>query len=209
MKPYDVKNKREFDNDVDRIFLKRWSPRSLTNKGFTERNLMSLFEAARWAPSSSNEQPWRFLYALHGTKKWDKFYDLLVEFNQMWAKNSGALIVVLSRKKFHCKKDEKEKDCLEKANVNHSFDAGAAWMSLALQARMKNMVAHGMAGFSFSKARKVLKIPKDYNIEAMIAVGKQGRIEDLHERMQKSEKPNDRMSVSEFVAEGEFLEEWM
>lgn len=197
-KPYDVKNERKAGNEIDKIFTNRWSPRSVSKEDFTKEDLMSLFEAARWAPSSSNNQPWRFLYSINGDKNWDKFFGLLAEFNQMWCKNAGALIVVSSKKTNDKGEDYK----------THSFDAGAAWENLALQARMKGLIAHGMGGFDYDKARKELDIPDDYQVEAMLAVGSQGNVEDLHERMQKSEKPNERKSINETVSDGSFPDKW-
>ena len=193
-RPYNIKNERKSEHDVDGIFIKRWSPRAISKRDFTENDLMSLFEAARWAPSSFNVQPWRFLYAINGDENWSNFFSLLGEFNQMWTKDAGALIVALSKKT----NDE------NKPNVTHSFDTGSAWMSLALQARMKNFIAHGMAGFDYEKARKILNVPDDYNVEAMLAVGTQGNVEDLHERIQKSEKPSERKHVKEFAFRGGF-----
>lgn len=193
-KPYKIENERKPEHDVNEIFIKRWSPRAISKESFSEEKLMSLFEAARWAPSSSNIQPWRFLYAMNGDENWDTFFGLLIEFNQMWTKDAGALVVVLSKKT----------DDEGKPNAIHSFDTGSAWMSLALQARMKNLVAHGMAGFDYEKAREILNIPDDYNVEAMIAIGTQGEVESLHERMQKSEKPNERKHVEEFAFKGKF-----
>ncbi len=195
MKSYDVKNERKADYEIDRIFIERWSPRALTHEGFSEEDLMKLFEAARWAPSNSNNQPWRFLYALHGAPEWRNFYELLDDFNRLWAENAGALIVVLSKKTF---------DKNGEFDRTHSYCAGSAWMNFALQAKMNNLIAHGMAGFDYNLARKLLRVPEDYDVEAMIAVGKQGEIENLHERMQKSEKPNSRKKVSEFAFKGKF-----
>jgi len=96
-KPYSVPNKRKVDYPIDKIFLDRWSPRSLSYEDFLEDDLKTLFEAARWTPSSSNAQPWRFLYAMNGSEEWNKFFGLLGEFNQLWCNNAGALIVLVSR----------------------------------------------------------------------------------------------------------------
>lgn len=193
-KPYEIENERKSGHNIDEVFIKRWSPRAISKEGLSEEKLMSLFEAARWAPSSSNIQPWRFLYVMNEDENWNTFFGLLAEFNQMWTRDAGALIVVLSKKT-----DEEGKP-----NPLHSFDTGSAWMSFALQAKMKNLIAHGMAGFDYEKARNILNIPEDYNIEAMIAVGTQGDVKNLHERMQKSEKPNERKHVKEFAFRGKF-----
>jgi len=197
VKPYSVPNKRKTSYPINDIFTKRWSPRSMSGEKMTKRELMSLFEAAHWAPSNGNSQSWRFLYATKGSRNWKMFFDLLVEFNQMWVKNAAVLVLVISKKTFG-------KDKKNAPSPTHSFDTGAAWMSLALQARMNNLITHGMAGFDYDKARKVLKIPKDYQVEAMVAIGKQGQVKDLHPRMQKSEKPNTRKKLSEVVSEGKF-----
>jgi nitroreductase len=196
-KPYEVKNERKTEHKVDKIFLDRWSPRALS-KEIKEEDLLSLFEAARWSPSSDNLQPWRFLYSINGDKNWNNFFDLLVDFNKLWCKNAGALILVLSKKTYPGGKPDHFA----------SFGAGSAWMSLALQARMKNLIAHGMAGFDKDKAKKVLKISEDYNIEAMVAVGAQGDIGDLHENLQKMETPNSRRPLKDSITKGSFPEGW-
>jgi nitroreductase len=198
MKPYEIPNERKADFEIDKIFLDRWSPRAMSGEKISEEELKGLFEAARWAPSSSNVQPWRFLYGHRDTEEWKLFFDLLGEFNQLWCKNAGVLIVLISKK-------ENE----GKENKTHSFDSGSAWTSLALQARLKGLVTHGMAGFDYSKALEVLEIPKSYNVECMIAVGKQGEVEDLHENLRKIEKPNDRRIVKDSVSEGKFPIEWV
>ena len=199
MKPYDVKNEREAEYPADTIFIDRWSPRSLS-PDLSDKELMILFEAARWTPSSNNGQPWRFLYAKNGTEEWNVFYDLLGDFNKIWCKNAAYLIVLLSRKNFEAEGDEKEE-----FDRHHSFGAGSAWMSLALQAKMKGWIAHGMAGFDADKTRKVLEIPDNYHVDCMIAVGKQGEIEkSIPERMQKYEKPYDRKKVKDIAYKCKF-----
>src|ERR1700677_133161 len=102
---------------IDNFLLQRWSPRAFTPESIPEQDLLSLFEAAKWAPSSYNNQPWRFLYARRETASWPLFLDLLVPFNQSWAKNASVLILVISNKKF---------DHDGNPSITHSFDAGAA-----------------------------------------------------------------------------------
>ena len=135
---------RRRDFDIDRIFLNRWSPRSMSGDEISRDVLFSLFEAARWAPSSNNNQPWRFLYAQRNTDYWPIFFDLLTEQNKIWAKNAAVLIVVISKKTF---------DYNEKPARTHSYDTGAAWENLALQGSLKALVVHGMQGFDYDKAR--------------------------------------------------------
>lgn len=158
----------------------------------SQTDLMRLFEAARWAPSSGNGQPWRFVYARAGTPEFDTFYDLLVEGNRPWCARAGALVVVLSRT---------HSDSGRPAPT-HSFDAGAAWMSLALQGSLMGMVIHGMAGFDYSRARTELGVPDDLAVEAMIAIGYPGRVEDLPEKYRAREVKSGRRPLSELVFEG-------
>ena len=91
---------RNYKYDLIPLLIKRWSPRSFVQYEITDDDLFSLFEAARWAPSSYNGQPWRFIYAKRNSKDWNKFLNLLVDFNKSWAKNSSVLVVVISRKNF-------------------------------------------------------------------------------------------------------------
>jgi nitroreductase len=156
---------------------------------------MTLFEAARWAPSSYNNQPWRFLYARRDSASWPLFFNLLVEQNQSWAKNAPVLILVISNTKF----DHNGKDA-----PTHSFDAGAAWQNLALQAWIKGYVAHGMQGFDYDRARKELEIPKEFKVEAMIVLGKEGPKEALAPELQERETPNQRRPIPETFVEGKF-----
>jgi len=185
---------RKADYPVNKIFLDRWSPRAMGGEKISKKELMTLFEAARWAPSSSNNQPWRFVYANNGSKHWKKFFDLLVEFNQMWAKNASVLVCLCT------KKTNKE----GKPDRNHMSDAGAAWENLALQASLMGLVCHGMGGYDVAKARKVLKVPKDHEVVHMFTLGRPGKLTMINERMRKNEVPNSRNKVKDFVFEGSF-----
>jgi nitroreductase len=190
-------NIREFrkpERDVNDIFLNRWSPRAMSGEEIDEAALFSLFEAARWAPSSNNNQPWRFLYARRNTPSWDIFFNLLAEGNKVWAKNAAVLIVVISKTTFDSNKPAR----------THSYDAGAAWGSLALQGSQSGLVVHGMQGFDYDKAKDALQIPDDYSVEAMIAVGKNGNKEELPAYLQEREVPSTRKSLSAIVMEGSF-----
>src|SRR4029079_10675808 len=89
-------NSRTADYPIEALFLERWSPRAFTDEPISERDLLTLLEAARWAPSSFNSQPWRFLYARRGTEPWAQFLGLLNEYNQSWAKNAAALLILVS-----------------------------------------------------------------------------------------------------------------
>ena len=181
----------EYD-DVDDIFLKRYSPRALSDKALTKIELMAMFEAARWAPSAFNIQPWRFLYAIKGTPDFDLFLSFLNEGNRVWCENAGALIIGLSQKI----QDD------GRPSAKYSLGTGAAWENLALQATKMNLVAHGMSGFDEKMLVEKLEITDRYQVELMIAIGYHGKIEDLPEKMREGEKPNDRKKLEEIVFEG-------
>ena len=190
-----VENRRKIRYKINSIFVNRWSPRSMTGESITDDTLMSLFEAARWAPSSFNNQPWRFLYAKRDTSNWNTFYDLLLEGNKVWAKNAAVLVVIISRKNFEYN---------EKPSITHQFDTGAAWENLALEASTRGIVAHGMQGFDYEKTRNNLKVPDDFDVMAMIAIGIRGPPENLPSNLQEKEFPNDRKELDEIMMEGHF-----
>jgi len=185
---------RQADYPVDKIFLDRWSPRAMSGEGLSEQELMVLFEAARWAPSSGNNQPWRVLYARRESDHWPVFFDLLGEGNKRWAHKGAALLIFISKKT----RDN------GKPAITHSYDTGAAWVSLALQGALKGYVVHGMQGFDYDRARTALKIPEDYAVEAAAVVGKAGNVADLSEDLQQRETPSARRPVAESVCEGPF-----
>jgi nitroreductase len=186
---------RTTEHGVDERFLGRWSPRAMSGGLIEEETLLSLFEAARWAPSSNNNQPWRFLYARRDTKLWPLFFDLLAEGNRIWAIRAAVLIVVISRTTF---------DFNDKPSRTHSFDAGAAWENLALQGALKGLVVHAMQGFDYDRAKETLRIPEGYQVEAMIAIGKPGRKEELPENLREREFPSGRKALADLVEEGFF-----
>jgi nitroreductase len=167
----------------------------MSGDDIASEELMTLFEAARWAPSSSNNQPWRVLYATRNSCHWQLFFDLLVDSNKVWCANASALLVFISKTTF-----ENGKPCR-----THSYDSGAAWMSLALQGSMMGLVVHGMQGFDYEAARIVLNIPDDFQVEAMAAVGRPGDVRNLPEVLQARETPNDRRPLDQTVCEGVFF----
>lgn len=187
--------KRHADHPIDALFLDRWSPRAMSGEEIEESELMVLFEAARWAPSSYNNQPWRILYARRNTENWPIFFDLLADANKAWAKHAAALLLFVSKTTF----DHNNKPC-----ITHSFDAGSAWENLALQGSLRGLVAHGMQGFDAERARTELGIPDGFHVEAMIAVGRPGNVEDLPEEQRSRETPNARRPLAETICEGPF-----
>ena len=186
---------RKADFPIEPLLLDRWSPRAMSGEPISREELMRLFEAARWAPSSFNAQQWRALYAHRETEHWPVFFNLLVEANKVWAKNAAVLVVYISRKTF---------DHDNEPSVTHSYDTGAAWENFALQGFRQNLVVHGMEGFDYERARFDLRIPDEFQIEAMAAVGRPGPKELLPERLQKRESPNDRRKLRESIFEGPF-----
>ncbi|MFG1401020.1 nitroreductase family protein [Xanthobacter sediminis] len=184
---------------VEPLFLDRWSPRAFTGEEIPQQVLDSLFEAARWAPSSYNSQPWRFLYAKRGTPQFETFLALLNPYNQQWAKNASALIIALSALTF-----VRPGTSEVIAARTHSFDTGAAWAHLALQAAKLGWHAHGIGGFDIEKTRADLKVPDGYEVEIAIAVGRRGDKSLLPESFHKGEAPNGRRPASETAFEGAF-----
>lgn len=190
-----VQPTRQSAYPVHPLILNRRSPRAFSGEKLTDREIKTLFEAARWAPSSYNDQPWLFLYAQKGTRSWNTFYDLLVPFNQMWAGSADMLVVVLSRTTF---------TETGKPSPTHSFDAGAAVQNLALQAESMGIAVHTMGGFDADRARTELAIPDEYAVEAMIAIGKPGSTEQLSAELRGMEKPSDRKPLTDVMKEGSF-----
>lgn len=191
----EMEHYRKPDYAIAPMILNRWSPRAMSGEPLEEETLMSLFEAARWAPSCFNDQPWRFLYARREGPHWEDFFGLLVEANQAWAKQAAVLVVAVSHKVFEYN---------AKPSPTHTFDTGAAWQNLALEGAHRGLVVHGMAGFDYERAPEVLGLPEDYAVEAMIAIGKPGAKTDLPEALQKKEFPSSRKPIPEFAWEGGF-----
>ncbi len=192
-------NSRTADHPIDKLFLERWSPRAFVPQEMPEADLMTILEAGHWAPSSYNSQPWRMLYARRGTAHWDKFLGLLGEFNQSWAKNGSVLIVMVSKSTMRSPGQDKDVP-----SHSHSFDAGACWAQIALQATLSGYQAHGMVGFDMNRAFAELNVPEGYRVEAAIVIGKQGDKSTLSEQMQSREAPSGRNKLSEAALEGGF-----
>lgn len=192
-------NSRSADHAIEAFFLERWSPRAFTGEAIPDADLRTIFEAARWAPSSFNSQPWRILYAKRDTPAFAKFLGLLIEFNQSWAKNAAVLAVLVSKKTFL--PPGKTEPVL---SHSHSLDAGAAWGYLALQASRLGYATHGMTGFDIPRAAKELNVPDDYRVELAFALGRIGDKSILPEGLSAREEPNGRNPQGDFVFEGEF-----
>ncbi|WNW11230.1 nitroreductase family protein [Pseudomonas sp. DTU_2021_1001937_2_SI_NGA_ILE_001] len=192
-------NPRVTDFEIHPQFTQRWSPRAFSDAPIAQETLLSFIEAARWAPSAYNSQPWRFLYARRGTPSWERYLGLLNEFNRSWAQHASALVVVISKTTFVAPGASEESPALW-----HTFDTGSAWGLFALQASLSGWHTHGMAGFDQDLTRRELKIPDEYAIHAVIAVGKAGDKASLPEYLQGREAPSPRRPVKELAAEGDF-----
>jgi nitroreductase len=189
---------RQTEYPVAAQFTDRWSPRSFADQPVSKDEVLSLLEAARWAPSASNNQPARFVWALQGEAGFAAINSGLVPFNQSWAGKAAALIVVAS------KDTTIGRDGAEAKNPWATFDAGAAWMSLALQAHAMGLVAHAMAGFDAATLATALSLPEGHTLHAVVAIGHRGPVEVLPEALQAREAPSPRNPLAASAFHGRF-----
>jgi nitroreductase len=176
---------------VEDLIRQRWSPRTYADKEVPAAELKRLFEAARWAASSSNEQPWRFLVGRRGDETYQKIFNALVEFNQTWARSAPVLVLAVAKMTF-----------TQKGTPNRYglHDTGAAMANLALQATADGLHTHSMAGFDNEQMRASFAIPSDYEMGAVTAIGYFGDPENLPEHLRKMEvSPRQRKPLEEFV----------
>ncbi len=193
-----IPNTRTPDAAVNPMFLDRWSPRAFDPTPIPEEDVATIFEAARWAPSCFNEQPWMFVY---GTSEEERktFIEILTEKNRIWASNAPILAILFARRTFAHG---------GRPNRWAGHDCGAAWVSLAFQARMMGLYAHGMAGFSQARAYELLNVPEeDYEAMTAIAIGAYGDGDALPPEVKENEQPNNRKPLSEVAVKGKFVQE--
>lgn len=191
---------RQPDRPVDPLFLERWSPRAFDGSRMPEEDLLTMFEAARWAPSAFNSQPWRFLYARRGDSDWERFLGLLIPWNQSWAHSASALVYILSDSLPFTDRNSGE----PQPSTTHRFDAGAAWACLALQATRMGYLAHGMSGIQYELARSELRIPERFALNAACAIGRIGDPARLDEKLRSREYPSGRKGIGELAFAGDF-----
>ena len=174
------------------VILARWSPRAFSDREVSTADLRKIFEAARWAPSSSNEQPWRFIVGLRNTDTYRKIGSSLVEFNQAWALKAPVLILGAAKRHFS------HNDSL---NAYALYDLGAATGFVTLQATALGLSTHQMGGFDQAVARKALEIPDEFEIGSVMALGYQGEPASLtNGRMLEQEtSPRTRKPLTEIV----------
>lgn len=189
----DRQNPRCPEAEVNAQFIDRWSPRAFDPTPLTEEQIDSLFEAARWAPSCYNDQPAVFVYATTEDDR-RRFATALVEGNRVWARSAPMLMFVLARRAFSHN---------GKANRWAGFDAGAAWMSLALQARHLGLYTHAMAGFDVAVAQNLLEVdPDEFDILAAVAIGRRAHPDNLPDAIQQNESPNERRPLKQVSCRG-------
>lgn len=182
------------DHAIHELLARRWSPRSFSDRPIEVETLQSLFEAARWAPSSSNAQPWRFIFARkeEGTD-YDRMLSCLLEGNRKWAHRAPVLMLSVAKLTFD--------DGTPNRHAWH--DVGLATENLLLQATTMGLAIHPMAGFQVDKARTELKIPSGFEPVAMIAAGYPGDLSVLSDHLRERElKPRSREVSATFVFSG-------
>ena len=172
---------RTTDTKLDPLFLRRWSPRAFDASDMPAEDLETILDAARFAPSSMNYQPWRLFYAVRGDANWERFLSWLLPSNRDWAQHSSVLIYIAS---------DRYMGAPDKPSHSHSFDAGAAWAMLAMLAAMMGYHSHAMAGVGFKAAA--------------IALGKIGDKAALPEKLQAREVASDRKPRGEIAYPGDF-----
>jgi nitroreductase len=177
------------------VILERWSPRAFSDRDVSPSDLKVIFEAARWAPSSFNEQPWRFIVGHRNSETYKKIAESMVPFNQAWATTAPVLILSVAKTRFSHN---------DSPNNYAVHDLGAADGFITLQAASMGIATHQMAGFDQAKAREAFSIPEVYAIGSVMALGYQGEPSILGEHYQGQEQsPRSRKSLSEIV-----LSEW-
>ncbi|MBH5317437.1 nitroreductase family protein [Paenibacillus sp. GSMTC-2017] len=184
----EVAENRKPDYPVHSLILNRWSPRSYTEQSVSDQDLYTVLEAARWAPSSSNLQPWRFYVATHEVEH-NQFRKFIKPRNRLWTDKAPVLLLLASVKV----KENGE------SNGAHAFDAGAAWATLAFQARLLGLSTRAVGGFDHDIARETLETPDDIVLHAVIALGYRGDSDTLDEGFRELEKPNNRRPLVESI----------
>ena len=188
---------RTADHAIHAQFLNRHSPRAFSDAVMTDAQMHQLLEAARWAPSASNNQPWRAAYGLRGDAGFAAILAALNEGNRIWAGRASGMIAWASRSVV-------TREGQDRPNAWAAFDAGTAWGYLALQAQDMGMFAHAMGGFDAAILAQSLDMPADFILHAVIAVGSYGNPADLPEDKRAGEVPNGRSAIGTWAAKGKF-----
>lgn len=187
------------DFPIAGIFAERWSPRAISEQPIEEEKIRTLFEAARWAPSSSNLQPWHYIYATKDDGDMRLALESLLTEGNSWAKNAYLLLISFAYTK------RKKSDGTFADNYHHLHDTGAATYSIALQCEPLGLVGHQMAGFDMTKANELLGVPADYVPGSMMAIGYPAEVSILPEPNRSKERaPRQRKEQAEFVFHGKW-----
>ena len=186
---------RQTEHAIAPQFTERWSPRGFDGQPVPEAEVLRCLEAARWAPSSGNSQPWRYVFAVAGTPAFDAVLAGLVPFNQAWAQRAGALVVA-------CSLTSSLRGGERKPMGSSAFDAGAAWMSLALQAHAQGLAAHAMGGFDAAAVAAAIALGEHARIDCVIALGRPDPQAPLSDELRAREQPSDRLPLAEVVRMG-------
>lgn len=194
-----VTNSRKADFPIDAQFTERWSPRAYSDEVVSEAEVMSMLEAARWAPSSNNAQPWRFAVVFRNDPQWNALFATLNPNNQTWAGKAGALVAVAS---YQLAAKAGSTDLIP--NGMHAFDTGAAWAYMALQAHLNGFSLHGIGGFNKDTAAQILGLPSDHTMQMLATVGKRGDAAALPDALREREAPNARKPLSQLAKRGSF-----
>lgn len=175
---------------VHPLILNRWSPRSYSDEQVTDEQLYTVLEAASWAPSSNNLQPWRFYVARDKAER-EQFQRFILPGNRLWIDNAPVMVLIASV-------SVKENG---DPNGTHAFDTGAAWATLALQARLLGLSTRAIGGFDRAEARSILQVPDDIVLHAVIALGHRGGLDTLYDKFRDKELPNGRRPLEESLLE--------
>lgn len=182
--------------DIHELLKQRWSPRAYSSRSIEPAKLWSLFEAARWSPSSANEQPWSFIVAFKGDATHDKMVSALAGRNADWARNAPVLILTIAQQNYKT---------AGRPYRHALYDVGQAVAHLSVQATAEGLHIHQMGGFDADKARELFVVPEGYEVVVVLAVGYLGNIADLPDDMRERENaPRTRKALSEFVFADQF-----
>lgn len=185
------------EHPIDPLFPRRWSPRAMSGAPVEREAILSLLEAARWAPSGGNTQPWRFVYAFRETPAFTAIFDCLASGNQEWCERAGALVLLSAQV---IRPDGR-------AAPTAPFECGMACLAFLLQGTIAGLVVHPMGGFDRERIRLAAALGHGMEPQVVIAVGKPGRVEDLSEKNREREVPSDRERVGAWAREGRWLAE--
>lgn len=185
---------RDFNYNIMYEIKERWSPRAISIRKIKEKDIWAILEAARYAPSCFNQQPWKFIVAIKD-EELKNMRSILLNSNKVWADKAPVLITIISKKTF---------DMNGKDNYWHGFDTGASWAYLSLEAQRRGLATHAMGGFKREEAKKLLNIPDEYEIMAVVALGIIGDKESLPKDLQEREMPGERKELSHIVSMGKF-----